>query len=198
MHRLVASVAVVILLAPPAAAKGIVTAWQGTHWGETSGELRHEFGARATALPWRLDFGDAYSDVVLREESLGGVRVVAFFEMDKRTGGLKRIQIERPRHGVNPPAARSILAALEAAYGEPDRRSIAPPRAANGFQASERWSWDRGGAVIRAIFRDTTLEAVEGCLGRPLPCGLTGRLLLRISRPRTRALTRSRGGAIRR
>ena len=43
--------------------------------------------------------------------------------------------------------------------------------------------------MIRAIFRDTTIEAFEGCLaGDPNgdflmagPCGLTGQLLVRIS-----------------
>jgi hypothetical protein len=44
----------------------------------------------------------------------------------------------------------------------------------------------RDGIVIRAIFRDTTIEAFEGCLaGDSLvgPCGLTGQLLVRISPP---------------
>ncbi|HEV2303531.1 MAG TPA: hypothetical protein VGR91_18360 [Stellaceae bacterium] len=204
MRRLISSFVLFLLLAPPAAASGILTVWQGTHWGETSRELRHEFGARATPLPWRLDFGDAYTDVVLRREAVGGVPVIVFFQMEKRTGGLKRIQIERPRHGVNPPALRDILAALEAAYGEVDRRCLMPPRAANGYQAAVRWSWLREGALVRAIFRDTTPEAVEGCIGRPLPCGLTGQLLVRISPARGTSapacgdLTKSRGGAIRR
>jgi hypothetical protein len=193
--RILASVLLFVLVAAPAAAAGLLAA---THWGESSGELLQQFGARATALPWRLDFGDAYTDVVLRKESLGGVRVIVFFEMDKRTGGLKRIQIERPRHGVNPPATEKILAAVKAAYGGPDRRSVSPPRAANGFQATARWSWFRDGTVIRAIFRDTTIEAVEGCIDRPLPCGLTGQLLVRISPAGKPSLTTSPAGAIRR
>ena len=38
-------------------------------------------------------------------------QTIAYFQMDKRTGGLKRIQFERPRHGVNPPVFRAILGA---------------------------------------------------------------------------------------
>jgi hypothetical protein len=195
--RVLATALLFVFLAAPAAASPIVGALQGTHWGETSGELLKQFGGQATALPWRLDFGDAYTDVVLRREEMGGVRVIVFFQMDNRTGGLKRIQIERPRHGVDPPATRRILAAVEAAYGMPDRRSVSPPRPANGFQATDRWSWRRDGAVIRAIFRDATIEAVEGCIGRALPCGSTGQLLVRISPPRELRLTRSPAGAIR-
>ena len=180
MYRIAGGFAVCLLFALPAAARPILGALEAAHWGERSPELAREFGARATLLPWRLEFGDAYSDVVLRGENLGGVGVIVFFEMDKRTRGLKRIQIERPRHGVNPPAARAMLAALERAYGEPERHEAAPPRPENGFQASERWSWRREGAIVRAIFRDTTVEAVEGCIDRLLPCGLTGQLLVRI------------------
>jgi hypothetical protein len=199
VRRLISGFVLFVLFAAPLpAAAGIVTGWQKTHWGETSRELVKEFDARATLLPWRLDFGDAYTDVVLRREEMGGVRVIVFFEMDKRTGGLKRIQIERPRHGVNPPAARDMLGALEAAYGEADRYSAAPPGPANGYQAWAGWSWRRDGAQIRAIFRDTTIEAVEGCLGLPLPCGLTGQLLVRISPLGERDPKGSRGGAIRR
>lgn len=198
MRRLISGLVLFFLLALPAVAGGIVPGWQETHWGETSGELLRDFGARATLLPWRVDFGDAYTDVVLRREEMGGVPVIVFFQMDKRTGGLKRIQIERPRHGVNPPALRDMLAAIEAAYGEPDRYSSAPPRPENGYQAWAGWSWRRDGAQIRAIFRDTTIEAVEGCLGLPLPCGLTGQLLVRISPAGESDPTRFRGGAVRR
>jgi hypothetical protein len=168
---LVIGIFLVGLTAPPAtAAIGIATVWRQTHWGETDGELLRQFGVRASRLPRPLDFGDSYADVVLRRETLGGVAVIVYFQMDRR------------RHGVNPPALRAILAALQAAYGTPDRRCLMPPRALNGFQAAAIWAWLRDGAQIRAIFRDTTIEAVEGCLGgQPLPCGLTGQLLVRIS-----------------
>jgi hypothetical protein len=39
----------------------------------------------------------------------------------------------------------------------------------------------RGGAMIRTIFRDTTLEALNGCYSPA--CGLTAQLLVRISQP---------------
>ena len=46
---------------------------------------------------------------MLRDVVLGGVPLIAFLQIDKVTGGLKRVQIERQRHGVNPPAFRGVL-----------------------------------------------------------------------------------------
>jgi hypothetical protein len=108
--------------------------------------------------------------------------MVVFFQMDKTTHGLKRIQLERPRHGVNPPAFRAIIAALRNDFGAPDQMCVIPARPAGGYQAAAEEVWLRNGAVVSAIFRDTTLEAFEGCLFGPASgtCGLTGQLLVRI------------------
>jgi hypothetical protein len=133
-----------------------------------------------------IDFGDSYAQIVLRSVLVGGVSLIVFLQQDKATGGLKRIQLERQRHGVSPPAARAVLGALEAAYGAPDALCGIGPGPASGYQAAAERVWRRSGIVIRAIFRDTTIEAFEGCLaGDPGagPCGLTGQLIVRISPP---------------
>jgi hypothetical protein len=153
------------------------------HWGETSQSLLRQFDGAATQLPRSLDFGDSYADVVLHGETVGGVPVVTFFQMDKRTRGLKRIQLERPRHGVNPPALRAISAALQADYGRPDKICLAPVSPIGGYQAAAQEVWVRGTDAISAIYRDTSLQAFEGCLFGVASgyCGLTGQLLVRIS-----------------
>jgi len=155
--------------------------WE-THWGASSEELLRQFGVAAIRLPRAVDFGDSYADVVLAEGKLGGVPVVVFFQMDKRTHTLKRIQLERPRHGVNPPAFRAISAALHATFGKPDRICVIPARPIGGYQAAAQEIWVRGKNVISAVYRDTTLQAFEGCLFGITsgPCGLTGQLLVRI------------------
>jgi hypothetical protein len=183
-----AAVLAAVIVAPAARAGNAISALlQDTHWGESDADLLRQFGALATRLPWRLDYGDAYTDVVLRDEPVGGFRFIVYFQMDKRTGGLARIQIERPRHGANPPAFRAAAAALAAAFGAPDRACAFPPRPAGGYQAAAERVWQRGDAVIRAIFRDTTLEASEGCFDLTAggPCGLEAQLLVRLS-PRDR------------
>jgi hypothetical protein len=153
------------------------------HWGETSQSLLQQFDGAATQLPRSLDFGDSYADVVLHGETVGGVPVVTFFQMDKATRGLKRIQLERPRHGVNPPALRAISAALQADYGRPDRICLTPVTPMGGYQSAAEELWVRGTNVISAIYRDTTLQAFEGCLFGVASgvCGLRGQLLVRIS-----------------
>jgi hypothetical protein len=153
------------------------------HWGETSQDLLQQFDGAATQLPRSLDFGDSYVDVVLDGGTVGGVPVVTFFQMDKGTRGLKRVQLERPRSGVNPPAFRAISSALHAAYGRPDKICLAPVSPIGGYQAAAQELWVRGTDVISAIYRDTTLQAFEGCLFGVASghCGLTGQLLVRIS-----------------
>ena len=180
-----AALAVLIPTRLSSAANGVEALFRETHWGESSGELLHKFGDAARRLPRALDFGDSYTDIVLRQQALGGVPMVVFFQMDKETHGLKRIQLERPRHAVNPPAFRAIAAALHANYGKPDQTCVIPVLPASGYQAAAEERWTHGGAVISAIFRDTTLQAFEGCLLGPATgwCGLHGQLLVRIGPP---------------
>jgi hypothetical protein len=169
-----------------AAAMGLTQILQGTSWGEPGSALVERFGASAMLLPRPLDFGDSYVKVVVRDVAVGGVPLIAFFQMDKTTGGLKRIQLERQRHGVNPPAFRGVVVGLERVFGAPDRTCAIPPGPMSGYQAATEAVWSHGGNLIRAIFRDTTIQAYEGCVNGDLsagPCGLTGQLIVRISPP---------------
>jgi hypothetical protein len=155
------------------------------HWGEASQALIGQFGEAAMRLPRPLDFGDSYADVVLKGDTLGGVAVVVFFQMDKATHGLRRIQLEPLGHDINPPAFRAIAAALHADYGDPDQTCVTPPVPAAGFQAALEERWRIADAAVSAIFRDTTLQAFEGCLDGPATawCGLHGQILVRFSPP---------------
>jgi hypothetical protein len=180
------AVLAVFMSAPPVLAEtGIDEIWRQTHWGESSDALLRQFGSEAMRLPRALDFGDSYADVVLPDQAIGGVPMVVFFQMEKVTHGLKRIQFERPRHGVNPPAFRGILAALQTDFGSPDQLCAIPVLPASGYQSGAEALWLRDNAVVSAIFRDTTLQAFEGCLFGPASgsCGLTGQLLVRIGPP---------------
>jgi hypothetical protein len=184
--RIATALAVLGMARPSFAADGIEELLQGTHWGESSDELLRQFGTDARQVRPTLDFGDSYADVILNGQTVGGVRMVVFFQMDRATHGLKRIQLETPRHAVNPPAFRAIAAALHAHYGKPDQTCVVPVLPAGGYQAAAEESWVRDGTVISAIFRDTTLQAFEGCLFGPANgwCGLRGQLLVRIGPPR--------------
>jgi hypothetical protein len=173
---------VLLAASPSLALDGVATLLRATHWGETSEQLLHRFGAAALRLEVPLDFGDSYARIVLPGAALGGVPMVVFFQMDKRTHGLIRIQLERPPHGVNPPAFRAIAAALDAELGRPERICTTPPLPQSGWQAAVEARWVHGNATISTIFRDTTLQASEGCLFGPASgwCGLRGQLLVRL------------------
>src|SRR5271170_8431340 len=89
-----AAAAVLLLVWPLFAADGVEVSLRETHWGEASDSLLHQFGAAVEQLPRPLDFGDSYADIVLRGNTFGGVPMVVFFQMDKATHGLKRLQLE--------------------------------------------------------------------------------------------------------
>ena len=174
--------AVQLAASPVPAGDGVATLLRETHWGETSEELARHFGSAAVRLEKPLDFGDSYAQIVLPSATVGAVPMVAFFQMDKKTHGLVRIQLERPPHGVNPPAFRAIAAALSAEWGRPARICTIPPAPQSGWQAATEARWVKGDAAISAIFRDTTLQAFEGCPFGPTTgwCGLHGSLLVRL------------------
>jgi hypothetical protein len=171
--------AALLLHTAVAQADGLDDAWRGTAWGEPPEALQHHFGASAVALPRPIDFGDSYAPLVLRGVPVGGVTLIAYYQIDKATHGLKRIQLERPRHAVNAGAFRAVLAALTTAYGEPDATCGTGPEPATGYQGGSEYVWRRDSAIIRAIFRDTTFAAFDSCFSPP--CGLTAQLLVRVS-----------------
>jgi hypothetical protein len=167
------------LLTLPARASGLNDAWQGTHWGESPEAVQRVLGPRGVALPHPLDFGDSYAPLVVRDINLGGVTLIAYYQIDKATHGLKRIQLERPRHMVNAGAFREVFVALDNDYGAPDTHCGTLPGPMTAYQGAAEYVWRRGEIVIRAIFRDTTLQAFGGCYSPA--CGLTAQLLVRIS-----------------
>src|SRR5690242_5647314 len=66
--------------------------WDGIVWGEDSATLARRFAGRAVTLAPPIEFGDSYVDVALRNERLGGYPFVVYFQMDRATHGLKRVQ----------------------------------------------------------------------------------------------------------
>jgi hypothetical protein len=177
------ALAALLLSVQAASAEDLDEAWAGLSWGEPAIAVLKQLGARATVLPRPIDFGDSYAPLVVRDFTVGGVALIAYYQMDKSSQALKRIQLERPRHGVTPTAFQGVLDGLEEGYGPPDLMCGIRPGPGNGYQAAVERIWSRGGVVIRAIFRDTTLEALDGCFIAG-SCGLTAQLLLRVSPPR--------------
>jgi hypothetical protein len=92
--------------------------------------------------------------------------------------------LERQRHGANPRVFRAVVEALTADYGAASAACQWPAAPGNGYQASGERIWVPADVTIRAMFRDTTLEASQGCLDlAEAPCGLTGQLFVQVSPP---------------
>src|SRR5262249_53488344 len=147
------------LLALPARASGLNDAWRGTYWGQSPEAVQRALGPRGVALPRPIDFGDSYAPLIARDINLGGVTLIAYYQIDKTSRGLKRIQLERPRRMVNAGAFREVFLALDNDYGAPDTHCGTLPGPMTAYQGSAEYVWRRGETVIRAIFRDTTLQA---------------------------------------
>jgi hypothetical protein len=178
------AVAVLLLaaaLAAPARADDLDATISGISWGEPPEAVQRHLGARGFALPQPIDFGDSYAPLAVRDVKVGDYPLIAYYQFDKTTHALKRIQLERPRHMVNAGAFRGVFLALDADYGAPVTDCGTLPGPTTAYQGSAEYVWRHNGAVIRAIFRDTTLEAFSGCYSPA--CGLTAQLIVRISPP---------------
>jgi hypothetical protein len=176
-------VALVLSVLPAPARAAELSAILGTiRWGESSAELAQRLGTGAVRLKPPIEFGDSLVDIALRDFQLGGYPFAVYFQMDKKTGGLMRVMLERQRHGANPLVYRAVVAALQRDYGAPATSCGARARRANGYQAAGERIWLPADLSIRAVFRDTTMEAGEGCVtAAPAACGLTGHLFVQIT-----------------
>jgi hypothetical protein len=180
--------AVVVALALPGAADAADSGWHGTAWGESTEGLGRQFGAAATRLDRPIDFGDSYADLVLKNFDVGGYGFTVFFQMDKRSHGLKRIQIERGRHGAVPQVAKAAFDALVESYGPP---TIACSTRAHTIDAQNLTEevWQRDDTTVRALFREASLNTLDPYLARAVgdfisgtsPVGLSQQLLIRIA-----------------
>jgi hypothetical protein len=168
-------------LTAPAHADDLDATMSGVSWGESPEAVQRHLGARGFAIPQPIDFGDSYAPLVVRDVTIGNYPLIAYYQFDKTTHGLTRIQLERPRHMVNAGAFRGVFLALDADYGAPETDCGTLPGPTTAYQGSAEYVWRHDGSVIRAIFRDTTLEAFSGCYSPA--CGLTAQLIVRISPP---------------
>jgi hypothetical protein len=187
-RRRLSWLAVAVALALPRPADATATGWHGTLWGETTEGLGREFGAAATHLDRPIDFGDSYADLVLKNYDIGGYGFIVFFQMDKRTRGLKRIQIERGRHGAVPQVAKAAFDALVTSYGPP---TVACSIRAHTIDAQNLTEevWQRDDITVRALFREASLNTLDPYLARAVgdfvtgstTAGLSQQLLIRIA-----------------
>ena len=165
----------------PARGTELAPVLEGIRWGETSDALVEHFGARAFRLAPPIEFADSYVDVALRSQIFAGYPFAVYFQMDWASGRLKRVMLERQRQGANPTVFRALVAAFSRDYGEPAQSCTLPASAKTGYQAMVERLWRPDGMTVRVVFRDTTLEAAEGCVTvGSSACGLTSHVYVQI------------------
>jgi hypothetical protein len=190
VHRLglAAIGAALLALVGPPPAHAAATGWRGTEWGESTDALRRQFGPAATHLDRPIDFGDSYVDLALKNYDVGGYGFTVLFQMDKSSHGLKRIQIERGRHGAVAEVAKAAFDALVATYGRPTTTCSTQAHTIEARSLIEE-VWQRDGVTVRAIFREASLNTLDPYLARAVgdfatgstAAGLPQQLLIRIA-----------------
>ena len=180
--RLVAGAFFLAVTAAGARAAALSPVIDPVRWQDDSAAIAGALGPRAIHLSPPIVFGDSYVDVAIRAQMLGGYRFVVYYQMDNTTRRLKRIMLERQRHGANAKAFSAVITALTDDYGPPAQGTGAATSPGNGYQAARGRVWYTDHIAIRAVFRDTTVEAGEGCIsGASAECGLTGHLYVQIT-----------------
>ncbi|HLY89450.1 MAG TPA: hypothetical protein VKQ27_10750 [Acetobacteraceae bacterium] len=165
--------AALIAVALPQPVDAAATGWLGTNWGDSTDGLGRQFGAAATRLDRSIDFGDSYADLVLKDYDIGGYRFIVYFQMDKHTHGLKRIQIERGRHGAVPQVAKAAFDFLVASYGPPTMACAIRAHTIDEQNLTEE-VWQREGNEVRALFREASLNTLDPYLARAVGDFVTG------------------------
>ena len=118
----------------PAPAAADLAGWEGTRWGMTAAELEAAIGPALSRLKTRLDYHDAYVGHALSGRKVAGHAFTALFQMDRATGRLQQVILERRRDYALAIAFDQVARALKARFGPPtlgcdsrDRASGAAP-----------------------------------------------------------------------
>jgi hypothetical protein len=116
--RLLALMLLLLLTAKPAqAVPDDIPAWQGARWRMTENQLAAVFGDDFKALPGRWDFGSAYADHALFDVDFAGADFTVFFQMNKASGLLQQVLLERRGAAATPAVFETVQSALISAYG---------------------------------------------------------------------------------
>jgi hypothetical protein len=146
-----------LLLATPSALATDLTVLSTARWGMTADELDNALGNAASRLPGRWDFGRYYADTSVEDVEVAGLPFRAFLQMDRQSGRLAQILLERRGRQASPMVFEDIADALTERFGEPaeDLRdgSAAVP-------ASVRLVWRLPDMTINASFFDFRTSAI--------------------------------------
>jgi hypothetical protein len=148
--------ALALLLAPIASAADLATL-SAIRWGMNADELDRALGSADSRLPGRWDFGRYYADTSVEDVEVAGLPFRAFLQMDRKSGKLAQILLERRGQQATPMVFDDIADALIGQFGQPDEDR----RDGNAaVPTSVRLVWKLPDMTINASFFDFRTSAI--------------------------------------
>jgi hypothetical protein len=137
----------------------LASAWDRVDWGMTSNDLAAIYGARALRLGSPIVFGDSYSDIVLRDQPFANYPFRVYFQMDKTSGRLAHVLLERRRQYATRFIFDRVVETLRRELGpETERCGDAADR---GKPTSIDLLWRRSDETVVLSFLDFAAEILE-------------------------------------
>jgi hypothetical protein len=148
---------VLALLAPVSAFAADLATLSAVRWGMDADELDRALGSADSRLPGRWDFGRYYADMSVEDVEVAGLPFRAFLQMDRKSGKLAQILLERRGQQATPMVFEDIANALIGQFGQPDEDRRDDNAA---VPASVRLVWRLPDMTINASFFDFRTSAI--------------------------------------
>ncbi len=145
------------LLAPVPAFAADLATLSAVRWGMDADELDRALGSADSKLPGRWDFGRYYADMSVEDVEVAGLPFRAFLQMDRKSGKLAQVLLERRGQQATPMVFEDIANALIGQFGEPDENRSDGDAA---VLSSVRLVWKLPDMTINASFFDFRTSAI--------------------------------------
>ena len=149
--------ALALLLAPVPAFAADLATLSAVRWGMDADELDRALGSADSRLPGRWDFGRYYADMSVEDVEVAGLPFRAFLQMDRKSGKLAQVLLERRGQQATPMVFEDIANALIGQFGEPDENRSDGDAA---VPSSVRLVWKLPDMTINASFFDFRTSAI--------------------------------------
>lgn len=149
---------VLLTLAAPAPAPAAdLATLSAIRWGMDAAELDRALGDADSRLPGRWDFGRYYADSSVEDVEVAGLPFRAFLQMDRQSGKLAQVLLERRGQQATPMVFEDIANALIGQFGQPSENRSDGNAA---VPSSVRLVWKLPDMKINASFFDFRTSAI--------------------------------------
>jgi hypothetical protein len=146
-----------LLMAPVSASAADLGTLTAVRWGMDAEELDRALGSADSRLPGRWDFGRYYADMSVEDVEVAGLPFRAFLQMDRKSGKLAQVLLERRGPQATPMVFEDIANALIGQFGQPDENRSDGDAA---VPSSVRLVWKLPDMTINASFFDFRTSAI--------------------------------------